>query len=126
MRSHRSKFSGKVAAVLILLPSLTLETLAQSDVDSFDSGANNAVEARAWQKDGKIVVGGAFTTLGGGTGNTTRNHIARLDAGPPVITSPLSVTATEGLQFVYQFEATGATSLEVTSLPEGLSFDSSL
>ena len=37
------------------------------------------VNALAVQADGKILVGGIFTTLGGGgTGTTTRNHIGRL------------------------------------------------
>jgi uncharacterized delta-60 repeat protein len=48
---------------------------------SFNPGANNWVDAMAVQADGKILVGGAFTTLGGGgTGTTTRNRIGRLNA----------------------------------------------
>ena len=48
---------------------------------SFDPGANDGVERIGVQADGKILVGGDFTTLGGGgTGTTTRNHIARLNA----------------------------------------------
>ena len=40
---------------------------------SFDPGANDSVYALAVQADGKIVVGGTFTTLGGGgTGTTAR------------------------------------------------------
>jgi hypothetical protein len=44
---------------------------------------------------------------------------------PPVITSPLSATATIDLPFSYQFEAIGATSLAVDdqTLPKGLFFD---
>jgi len=42
---------------------------------------------------------------------------------PPVITSPLAVSATIGQPFVYQFEANGATSLDVTGLPQNLIFD---
>ena len=34
----------------------------------------------ALQADGKVVVGGTFTTLGGGgTGTTPRNYIGRLN-----------------------------------------------
>ena len=53
-------------------------------------------------------------------------HSAPLVA--PVILSPLSFTATLNQQFVYQFEASGATSLFVdpASLPSGLTFDDSL
>src|SRR3990172_10311885 len=41
----------------------------------FNPGANGDVTALAVQADGKIVVGGAFTTLGG----QTRNYIWRLN-----------------------------------------------
>jgi uncharacterized delta-60 repeat protein len=40
------------------------------------TGANGAVYATALQPDGKIIIGGAFTTYNG----TTRNRIARLNA----------------------------------------------
>ena len=57
-----------------LNPDGTLDT-------SFNPGANNTVNALVVQADGKILVGGNFTTLGGGgTGTTTRNHIGRLNA----------------------------------------------
>ena len=46
--------------------------------------------------------------------------------GPPVITSPLVATGTVGLPFTYQFEAGGATSVAVTNLPPGLTFDLTL
>ena len=55
---------------------------------SFNPGANGAVYALAVQADGKILVGGAFTTLGGGgTGTTPRNHIGRLNADGSLDTS---------------------------------------
>ena len=93
--------------------------------DSFNPNANSYVDSIAVQADGKILAGGYFTNIGG----QTRNGIGRLDvAALPVITSPLSVTATVGLAFSYQFEATGATSLAVDpqTLPSGLTFDSTL
>ncbi len=43
---------------------------------TFNPNANNLVSALAVQADGKILVGGNFTTLGG----STRNRIARLNA----------------------------------------------
>ncbi|HYK22642.1 MAG TPA: hypothetical protein VEV42_18005, partial [Pyrinomonadaceae bacterium] len=46
---------------------------------SFDPGANSTTENVLVQVDGKIVVGGHFTGLGGGTGTTTRNFIGRLN-----------------------------------------------
>ena len=55
---------------------------------SFDPGANGNVVALAVQADGKILVGGALTTLGGGgTGTTTRNYIGRLNADGSLDTS---------------------------------------
>jgi hypothetical protein len=61
---------------------------AQSALDGFDPGANDAVAAIAVQADGKILVGGDFTTLGGGgTGTTTRNNIGRLNADGSLDTS---------------------------------------
>ena len=47
----------------------------------FNPGANASVTAVAVQPDGKILVGGNFTMLGGGgTGTTPRNFIGRLNA----------------------------------------------
>ena len=43
--------------------------------DSFDPNASSVVFAVAVQPDGKILVGGTFTTIGG----QTRNHMARLN-----------------------------------------------
>ena len=47
---------------------------------SFNPGANNEVMTVALQADGKVVVGGYFTTLGGGTGTTPRNYFGRLNS----------------------------------------------
>ena len=44
--------------------------------DSFNPNANSDVDSIAVQADGKILVGGDFTNIGG----QTRNRIARLDA----------------------------------------------
>ncbi|MEP6917202.1 MAG: FG-GAP-like repeat-containing protein, partial [Acidobacteriota bacterium] len=55
---------------------------------SFNPGANNSVLSVCVQTDGKILVGGNFTTLGGGgTGTTTRNYIGRLNADGSLDTS---------------------------------------
>jgi len=53
---------------------------AQSVDGAYDPGANQIVNTVAVQPDGKTIVGGNFTGLGGGTGATTRNHIGRLNA----------------------------------------------
>ena len=49
---------------------------AQTPGDGFNPGADSYVTALAVQADGKIVVGGWFTTLGG----QPRNYIGRLNA----------------------------------------------
>jgi uncharacterized delta-60 repeat protein len=51
--------------------------------DSFDPNGNNRVFSMVVQADGKILAGGAFTTMGG----QTRNRIARLDATTGVVDS---------------------------------------
>ena len=48
---------------------------AQSAADGFNPGADGSVYTLAVQGDGKILVGGAFTTLAG----QARNRIARLN-----------------------------------------------
>ena len=54
---------------------------AQNAVDTFYPGANSDVDTVALQADGKILVGGSLTMLGGGgTGTTTRNRIGRVNA----------------------------------------------
>ena len=59
-----------LVALLVCLPSTSRAQL----VDSFDPNANDDVRAIAVQADGKILVGGVFTSIGG----QTRNRIARL------------------------------------------------
>ena len=54
----------------------------------FNPGADNMVMAIAVQPDGKILVGGAFTLIGGGgSGSTARSGIARLNADGSVDTA---------------------------------------
>lgn len=49
--------------------------------DSFDPGANGTVYQVVVRDDGRIVLGGSFTTLGGGgTGSSTRNFIGSVNA----------------------------------------------
>ena len=57
----------------------------------FNPGANSAVSALVLQADGKVVVAGAFTGLGGGSGATPRNRIGRVTNTDPA-TQTLTVT----------------------------------
>jgi hypothetical protein len=65
-----------MAALGLLLPLWPGAARGQSAVDGFDPGAPGVVVAVAVQTDGKIVVGGSFTQLGG----PPRNNIGRLNA----------------------------------------------
>ena len=47
-------------------------------LDTFDPSANSSLESIALQSDGKILLGGGFTSVAG----TTRNRIARLEDSP--------------------------------------------
>src|ERR1051326_83316 len=62
-------------SILIVLGTTAWQAEAQI-LDTFNPGANGTVNALAVQADGEILVGGAFTTLGG----QTRNRLARLNA----------------------------------------------
>src|SRR5437667_927292 len=70
----------KTVSMLVPLLLLAAEGRAQSAVDGFDAGADRNVKALAVQPDGKVIVGGTFSNLGGGgTGTTTRKRIGRLN-----------------------------------------------
>ena len=71
--SIRNPTACLVATLLVIL--LALPAQAASPDDGFNPGANGIVRALAVQADGKIVVGGDFTTLGG----DTRDHLGRLN-----------------------------------------------
>jgi uncharacterized delta-60 repeat protein len=54
---------------------------AQSALDGFDPNANGTIRTAVIQTDGKILIGGDFTSLSPNGGSATaRNHIARLNA----------------------------------------------
>jgi len=60
----------------------------QSALDGFDPNANGIVSVAVVQPDGKILIGGTFTTLSPkGGGAVSRNHIARLNADGTVDTA---------------------------------------
>jgi hypothetical protein len=57
-----------VFVLFMALVGWSSEARAQSLADGFNPGANSFVRALVVQSDGKILVGGFFTTLGGGAG----------------------------------------------------------
>lgn len=75
---HGSRRPARVFVVIVGLLSAVLsrDVSAQSPIDGFDPDAGGSVLALAIQTDGKILVGGDFTTIAG----ATRNHLARLNA----------------------------------------------
>src|SRR5438128_311155 len=71
----------KLLAATIALVATTSVTRAQSALDGFDPNANSAINVVVVQADGKILIGGGFTTLSpNGGAAVMRNHIARLNA----------------------------------------------
>ena len=68
-------------SVVVLLAGGAAKVRAQSALDGVDPNANDTVRVIVVQPDGKILLGGAFTTLAPkGIAPVTRNHIARLNA----------------------------------------------
>jgi len=65
----------KMTALPLLLLFATAELRGQSALDGFDPNANGPVSVVVVQPDGKILIGGAFTTVLG----VTHNRIARLN-----------------------------------------------
>src|SRR5437762_1268800 len=67
-------------SIVVLLMGSTAAVRGQSALDGFDPNANGTVRVVVVQPDGKILIGGAFTTLSpNGGAAVTRNHIARLN-----------------------------------------------
>jgi uncharacterized delta-60 repeat protein len=82
---NTSSLPKKTALVLfsvaLLLTGGTATVRGQSALDGFDPNANAPVHVVVVQPDGKILIGGEFTTLSpNGGAPVTRNRIARLNA----------------------------------------------
>jgi uncharacterized delta-60 repeat protein len=67
---------GEWSAAVIATP----RRAPDESTDPFNPGANGEVSSIVVQTDGKILVGGRFTMLGGGTGSVRRNNLGRLNA----------------------------------------------
>jgi uncharacterized delta-60 repeat protein len=90
--SSRARATGRAALFLIsvalLLAGGTKAVRGQSALDGFDPNANGIVTVVVVQPDGKILIGGTFTTLSpNGGGAVSRNHIARLNTDGTVDTA---------------------------------------
>src|SRR5947208_7588842 len=75
-----SKTAFLFFSVAVLLAAGADAIRAQSALDGFDPNTNAAVRVVVVQPDGKILIGGDFTTLSPNGGATvTRQNIARLN-----------------------------------------------
>jgi hypothetical protein len=72
---HLSKLLMRMAAMALLLLLLAPAARGQSALDGFDPNVNGTVDVAVVQPDGKILIGGSFTSVLG----VTRNNIARLN-----------------------------------------------
>src|SRR4029077_17458993 len=78
--SATSRVALLLSSVAALLVGGVAAVRGQSAVDGFDPNANSAVRVVVVQPDGKILLGGDFTTLSPNGGvAVTRNRIARLN-----------------------------------------------
>src|SRR5450759_4462783 len=78
MKKVRKLLALTVMPLLFLL--LAAAARGQSALDGFDPNANGSVRVVVVQPDGKVLIGGDFTTLSPNGGvAVTRNRIARLN-----------------------------------------------
>lgn len=80
-----------VLALLLAFPTLVASASTYSVDDGFKADANDNVYSLAVQDDGKIIVGGKFTTIAG----QPRTRVARLLANGDIDTS-FAATALDG------------------------------
>src|SRR5207253_1302828 len=78
--SNAKKAALCLFSLAVLLAGGSSAVRGQSALDGFDPNANDTVRVVVVQPDGKILLGGDFTTLSpNGGGAVTRNRIARLN-----------------------------------------------
>jgi hypothetical protein len=75
-----SNLGPMVFLITVLYSSLAFAVTVN---DGYDPNANGVINSIAVQVDGKAVIGGAFTTVGG----VTRNSVARLNSDGSLDTS---------------------------------------
>src|ERR1700680_4173948 len=74
-RLHSSARLSFMALVALVLAGGAAGVRGQSALDGFDPNANGTIRVVVVQPDGKILIGGDFTSVRG----TPRNRIARLN-----------------------------------------------
>src|SRR5881394_1970823 len=79
MKIHSSILFTALCSIA-LLTGAAATVRGQSALDGFDPNASGAINVVVVQPDGKILIGGDFTSLSpNGGASVTRNHIARLN-----------------------------------------------
>jgi streptogramin lyase len=99
-------------------PAGATTTLAGS-VGRFGGADGTGIVARFHFPTGIAIDNAGTLYVADSTNNTIRFGVAT----PPVITSPPTASGIVGLEFAYQFTASGATSLTHGDLPAGFTFD---
>ena len=84
-----------LALALLCVLLLALPARAQNANDGFDPTANGEVRAIAVQPDGKVLVGGVFTTLGG-QARRVRRGLASPQRTTPTTTLKAKMAARAG------------------------------
>ena len=74
-RSYVHSLFPRSFGLILITICLSWAAFTQSALDGFDPNANGIVRVIVVQPDGKIIIGGGFTSILG----VTRNHIARLN-----------------------------------------------
>jgi uncharacterized delta-60 repeat protein len=94
-----------VLAVTLLLANVGTALAAESDLDTAFSNpnVNNLVWAIALQSDGKVLIGGQFTSVGG----QVRNKVARLNANGTLDTSFADPGVTDGSVYAITVQSDG-------------------
>ncbi len=82
------KFFGSLLIALLFLTAVNSNANAQA-ADNFNPNANGIVESMVRQPDGKILIGGTFTTIGG----QARERIARVNSDGTLDTTFLTSCA---------------------------------
>ena len=126
----RQAWSGNSGGYITTIVNLGPNVAGQTVILRFRMASDISVAASGWLIDTITVTDACPNPTP--TPTPTATATATPTGTPPVITSPLVATqvmsppGTVRLPFTYQFEAEGATTLDVSNLPPGLTFNGSL
>jgi Putative Ig domain len=116
----RQAWSGNSGGYITTIVNLGPNVAGQTVILRFRMASDISAAAFGWLID-TITVTDACPSP-----TPTATPTATPTGTPPVITSPLIAYRVKDQLFTYQFEAEGATTLDVSNLPPGLTFNTSL